>query len=117
MTFDALVERLAGSEDPTSRELVDDVKSGQVQPVLPGPGRDGAKSLGATFAIRAKTSEAAGIRTEGLAATVTRLNALVPQAQVLLFHFSGSKRVYSVFLQEADEQVVGVVMVERRSES
>lgn len=113
MTLEALVEQLAGLPDPASRRLVDDLRSEQVQSVLAEPARESARSLGTTFTIRARTSESSGIKTEGLTETVARLTAMAPQAQVLLFHFSGAQRIYSVFLREADEQIIGVVMVER----
>jgi hypothetical protein len=116
MTWDALVERLAESIDPAGAQLAADFRAGLVQAVLPGPGHEQARSLGATFAVRAKTSAAAGIRTLGLETTVSRLNALAPETSVLLFHFSGNRRVFSVFVDEVDEQIIGVVMVDRARE-
>jgi hypothetical protein len=115
MNFDVLVERLAGSKDPAGIELVADLKAGQVLPVSRGPGRESARSLGATFAIRAKTAAAAGIGTLGLEATVARLSSLIPEESILVFHFSGACRTFSVFVREVDEQVVGIVMVNREN--
>ena len=116
MTVDALVNQLADSRDLAAIELMADLSAGELHPMPCDPGREGARSLSATFAIRARTTAAAGVRTLGLDATVARLTALPPDELILLFHFSGAKRIFSVFVREVDEQVVGVVMVDRKED-
>lgn len=114
MTFDALLELLRDSIDPAAVELVADSSANEVRPLSPeSPGREGAGSLSATFAIRSRTTAAAGIRTLGLDTTVTGLRVLAPEDPILLFHFSGAKRIFSVFVREVDLAIVGVVLVER----
>lgn len=114
MTFDDLLKQLADSEDAFHIELTRAVNTGEVAPILPGPGSETAKSLHATFAIRAETSAAAGIRIIGLQIILPRLETLSPEERVLLFHFSGAKRVFSVFVRELDRCTIGILEVERR---
>jgi hypothetical protein len=116
MTFETLAEELSASQDAVSRALVDDIRAARVAPVLPGPGREAAHSVRATFSIRARTTVASGISTLGIEETLAHLSALAPEDSVLLFHFSGAKRVFSVFVREADQSIVGVLMVERRQD-
>jgi hypothetical protein len=116
MTFEKLVDQLAQSQDPASGELVVNLLAGQVQRVLPGPGRERAGSLSATFAIRKKTSAEKGIPVSGLDNTLGQLGTIVPDAPILLLHFSGTKRVFSVFVQESDGRVIGIIAVERDRE-
>lgn len=113
MTPDALVKQLADSRDLAATQLVADFRAGDVQPLWPGPGTESASSLRATFAIREKTAAAAGVRSLGLGATIERLAALPAEDQIVLYHFSGDVRIFSVFVRKVDEQVVGVVMVDR----
>jgi hypothetical protein len=113
VTFDELLKQLAASEGTASNELTASVDAGEVTPVLPGPGSEIARSLHATFAIRARTSAAAGIRTVGLQTVLSQLETLNPEERVLLFHFSGDRRVFSVFVRECDLSIIGILAVDR----
>lgn len=113
MTFENLLERLADSDGDLNVDLIRAVNTGEVVPVLPGPGTDTARSLHATFTIRAKSSAGAGIKTIGLQTILSRLEALDAAEHVLLFHFSGTGRVFSVFVRALDAHVLGILEVER----
>jgi hypothetical protein len=117
MTFDELLILVSESSEPLAQELLASLGTGEVQPLLPGPGRESARSLGATFALRAVTSARAGIGTAGLDGVLRRLNEIPPETPILLFHFLGKRLVFSVFVDEEHLEIVGIILVSRSEES
>jgi hypothetical protein len=104
---------LSESDNETVEELRSELEAGRIHPVTPGPGRDAAGILHGTFQIRDKTSTAAGVMKSGLETTLQGLQQLDREDAVLLFHFSGPERVFTVFIREADRSFVGCVRVDR----
>jgi hypothetical protein len=117
MSFTELITMLSESDDETVKELRSELMAGCIHPVTPGPGRDAAGILHGTFQIRDKTSTAAGVAKSGLETTLQGLQRLERVDPVLLYHFSGPERVFTVFIREADRSLVGCVRVERSARS
>ena len=113
MTFAELIATLSESDDETVEELRSALESGRIHPVTSGPGRDAAGILHGTFRIRDKTSTAAGVTKSGLETTLQGLQRLDREDTVLLYHFTGHERVFTVFVREADRSLVGCVRVDR----
>src|SRR5437762_10866331 len=63
------------------------------------------------------TTTAAGLTKSGLETTLQGLQRLDREDPVLLYHFSGPERVFTVFIREADRSLVGCVRVERSARS
>jgi hypothetical protein len=94
-------------------ELQEALKSASVSPILPGPGALSAHEVRATYDIRARTTAAAGIESCGFETTLLRLANLAAQDTVLLFGFSGHERLFTVFVRQQDETIVGCVRILR----
>ena len=95
--------------DPIGRQLLEELSAGRVSAISEKPGREAARSLYATFSLRAGRASAAGHPVLGIETTLSRLGALAPDANVLLFGFSGQKWLFSVFVHETDAAVLGVI--------
>lgn len=67
----------------------------------------------ATFAIRRRTAQEAGIDAYGIDETLAALRLIAGSADVLLFHFLGQERVVTVFVSP-DERILGCVRVARK---
>jgi hypothetical protein len=80
-----------------------------------GPGRMTAREAAADFAIRERTARAAGIDTCGISETLDALQRVPGNQEVLLFHFSGLRRIFTVFLH-TNGVVFGCIRVKRRPE-
>jgi hypothetical protein len=117
MTFAELIAMLRECGNGTVEELRSALEVGRIHPVTPGPGRDTAGILHGTFGIRDKTSTAAGATKSGLETTLQGLQRLDREDIVLLYHFSGPERVFTVFIREADRSLVGCVRVDRSDRS
>lgn len=112
-TFQDVVEMVGKSRSATGSELYLAFAAGEIAPVGPRPGSERAKSLYATFALREKTSAAAGLSKSGFESTLRALRRLAPDERVLLYHFSGSEKVFTVFIREAGARVIGCIRVDR----
>ena len=108
---------LRESDNATVEELRSALQAGRIHPLTPGPGRDSAGILHGTFQIRDKTSTAAGVAKSGLETTLQGLQRLDREDSVLLYHFSGPERLFTVFIREADRSFVGCVRVDRSDTS
>lgn len=78
-----------------------------------GQGRMTAGEASANFAIREETARRAGIDTCGIPETLAALARTPAREDVLLFHFSGARRLFTVFVS-LDGDVLGCVRVVRR---
>ena len=116
MTFAEVIAMVSGTETETIGELKSALEAGSIHPVVPGPGRDAAGCLHGTFELRDKTSAASGVTKSGFETTLRALQALDRNDPVLLYHFSGTEKIFTVFVREADRSLVGCVRVDRRGE-
>ena len=103
------------SRDCTAAELVSALDARQVEAMPNAPGRETAGSLHATFTLRDKTSAAAGVIAAGLKETLRALHDLDGTEQVLLYHFTGREKVFTVFVRDRGEVFVGCVRADRQS--
>ena len=112
VTFDE-VKQLVRTATPTTSSLAElgGAPAGEFEEL--GPGGMSAREAVGTFEIRQRTAAAAGISVDGLAETLATLRELDRDATVLLFHFSGSTRLFTVFVG-ADSRLLGCVRVTRR---
>jgi len=76
-----------------------------------GPDDDGgslpARAAWAIFSHRAETARAGRIDVRGIDRVVERLAALPPDEPVLLFPLENAQRVYTIFIAERDERLIG----------
>ncbi|MCB9766191.1 MAG: hypothetical protein H6739_40825 [Alphaproteobacteria bacterium] len=95
------------ARSPTLAALSDALTSGMAKPLGDTPGQETASDLRATFALRQRTTTAAGIQVVGLPHVLEQLAACPDDAQILLFHFGAPATLYAAFIRADDEQVLG----------
>ncbi len=101
-----LVEQAGGAA--TSRVLVDAISTGTAVPISSSPGGGTARTLARDFGIRKASTERGGHEAVGLDEVLQALHAS-PGASITLLHFRGQDEVFSLFIRDADECVLGVV--------
>jgi hypothetical protein len=72
-----------------------------------------ASEARALFAMRRRSARAAGIETDGMDDLLRQLDELSVD-RVLIFSFSGREFVFSVFVDELNERIVGCIRISRR---
>lgn len=117
VTFDQ-VRRLVTAERSKSRcfsECDDALKDRSTPFEEVGPGRMPVKEALATFSIREGTAREAGIESCGMEETLRALRSMPEAEDVMLFHFSGPDRVFTIFVAPSDRRPVGCIRVTRRA--
>jgi hypothetical protein len=111
----ARLKRMASSsvgEDGCLAEYVN--ASSGLREVGP-PGKMTAREAYRIFSLRARHAEAAGIAVSGAERVLEKLKELDESDPVLLFHFAGDSRTFTVFVTAQNEHLVGCIAVPSRS--
>ena len=99
----------ARNESAALRECADALHASAYEEV--GPGRTTVREALATFQIRRHTAREAGIAVEGIDELLATLCGMSPESELGLFSFSGTDRVFTVFI--ADDRLAGCIRVTR----
>lgn len=68
------------------------------------------------FSLRRQTTRRGGKDVPGLDDLIKALNGMPSDDKVLLFHFSGREKVFSVFLSQGAAELLGCIRVGRDSQ-
>jgi hypothetical protein len=115
MTFDE-VRRLVAAERAKSRcfrECDEALQDRDATFEEVGPGRMPVEEALATFSVRERTARHAEIETCGMQEALRALRSM-PRGEVLmLFHFSGPDRVFTIFVASSDTRPIACIQVTR----
>ena len=114
LSFEHAETLLAGQADlsATSRALADALSTGAATCSSPGGGS--ADSLARDFEIRRRSAARAGLEVAGLDEVLQALNTSPEDASVTLFHFRTQGELFSLFIRDEDERILGAIRLVRR---
>ena len=99
--------------DPCLQRCRQQLASGAAQYLADHPGRLSTRDALATFSIRQRTAAAAGVVIQGIDELLHALQNST-DTRVLLFHVATSDQVFTLFVEEQSESLLGCICVERK---
>ena len=96
-----------GGGAATSRALAEALSTGAAAPMSSSPGGGSADSLARDFEIRRRSATRAGLEVAGLDEVLQALNTSPEDASVTLFHFRTQGELFSLFIRDEDERILG----------
>jgi len=79
------------------------------------PGKMTASEAFRIFSLRVRHAENAGIAVSLMERGLKRLEELDENEPLLLFHFAGDSRIFTIFVSAEDERLVGCIAISSRT--
>ena len=105
-----LLDLQAGASAP-GEALREAIATGNAAPISTTPGIGSAHELARDFGIRRMSAARSGLIVAGLDEVLSELEACPDNTAVTIFHFRDLREVFSVFLRDAEERVLGVIRI------
>lgn len=107
-----LAEQADGSA--TKQVLADALSTGVATPMSSSPGGGSAHDLARDFGIRRVTAARAGLDVAGLDEVLQALHTSPGDAYVTLMHFQTQAELFSLFIRNVDERILGAIRLVKR---
>ena len=98
----------------TKRVLADALSTGAATPMSSSPGGGSAHDLARDFGIRRVTAARAGLDVAGLDEVLQALHTSPGDAYVTLMHFQTQAELFSLFIRNVDERILGAIRLVKR---
>ena len=99
------------SASATGEALREAIATGTAAPISTTPGIGSAHELARDFGIRKVSAARSGREVAGIDDVLNTLKACPDDTAVIIFHFRDTRDIFSLFLHDAEESVLGVIRV------
>lgn len=103
-----------GGGAATSRALNDALLTGAATCASPTPGGGSAYGLARDFEIRRRSAMRAELEVAGLDEVLQALHTSPGDASVTVLHFQTQGELFSLFIRDEDERILGAIRLVRR---